>query len=146
MEIVQPAVERPTSQITVGLSSVIPQSTHLCKHVWIVRRHRSRVAEGTEQLRWVETETPCQAPGSSLSTILRRAKRLGGILDDQESATGRNRHDLFHITQAAVEMHWHDGFGAWSDRRLDPIRVEIVVSADIHQHRRGAGMMDCCCR
>ena len=51
--------------------------------------------------------------------VVRRAVRLGGVLDDRDPVALRDLHQRIHVRHQAVQVDRHDRLGAGRDRRLD---------------------------
>ena len=82
-----------------------------------------------------------ELPGAAAA--VRRAVRLGGVLDDRDPAALRDLHQRVHVGHQAVQVDRHDRLRAGRDRGLDPVGIEAeVVGPDVHEHGSGAGLED----
>ncbi len=68
--------------------------------------------------------------------VIRRAVRLGGVLDDLQVATLGDLTDRPHLSRLAEQVHRDDGSGSRGERLLDLARVDITRNGiHIDRHR-----------
>ena len=71
------------------------------------------------------------------------ADRLGGVLDQYQTMTARDRQQRLHRGHLPEQVDRHDGPGPRRDGCLHRRRVEIETDGiDVHEHRGPAGIMD----
>ena len=121
---------------------MIPQPPHRLRRCCAVGRHGAPVAQGAEQFRRVETEAAGESPRTTLAAVVRRAQRLGRVLDDDQLVFGRDGHQRLHVAQAAVQVHRNHRPGAGGYRGFHQAHVHVVVGSDIDEHRSGARVVD----
>lgn len=64
-------------------------------------------------------------PANALAFVA-RAMRLGGVLDNTEPAGARERENRIEIRGLPIKMHRQDHFGAWRERGLDALRIDVA--------------------
>jgi len=101
----------------------------------VVGHQRATFAVGAQVLAWIKAEARHGAKGSDHFTFVLSSVGLSSVFNKSEIVLTANRQKRIQIDGMAVQMDWHDCFGARSDCTLDELRVEVeglVVDVDIN--------------
>ena len=100
-----------------------------------VGEDRAALAHG-DVMRWVKAECANVAKCAHMLAIDGRAQRVAAILDQDEAAAIADFLDRLDVEGVAERMRDHDRPGAWRDRILDGVDLD-VVGGDIDVDENG---------
>ena len=83
----------------------------------------------------IEGEAPHVAEGAHRLALPVVAVALGAVLHHLEAVAAGDLHDAGHVAGLTEQVHRQDGLGAGGDGGLDLLRVDVVVSVRLHEHR-----------
>ena len=102
----------------------------------IIRNSHAAVAGG-HVLALLEGVAPNVADGAGVAAVVRRHVRLGAVLDHEQVVLAGQFHDRTHHRRVALQVHHHDGNGAFGDAGLyglsgDDARERVYVGENRH--------------
>ena len=127
LQFVEAAVNAELLMVVLDPSAVRAKRTHALRYVSSRGNEHAAVAKGAQVLRREKTEGGSIAERPNANPIDGRADGLCAILDDCEAVPRRNRHNLMHRGRVPVKMHRNDCARSRRDRRLDALRVDVIV-------------------
>ena len=115
-----------------------------------VGRHEGATSRRGHDLVAVEREDPAVTQRARRATLVRRAERLGGVLDHRHPVAGAQRHDLVVVGTLAVQVDDHHGrrqtAGALAVRQFGGQQLGVHVPrrrVAVDESWRGAHVRDC---
>ena len=125
------------------VGSVVSQRTNPVSQFLVRCSHGSAVAECTEVLTRIETESGGVSKGADPAVFIYCPMSLSTILNDFESVPPCYLHDGIHITGLPVEMYGHDGFSLIRYRLLYKGGIDVVGTyVRFDKHRAGSHIRD----
>ena len=139
MQIVEPAV---VTDAVAGafVRAVVAEFARDAVDLRIVGNNSATVAERSQVLLNDEAYGGGVAEFSDLEAIAASADGLRVILDDLEIVLVGDLANGLHVGALAIEVDWHQQFGAGRDRGLDLARIDTVragIGIDKHDGRSG---------
>src|SRR5262245_48316110 len=122
---------------SLSIFAVVPEQAGHAGHIGLVGRDGSAIPKTAENFEWIEAETACDSEASGSPGTKARAKRLGGVLDDQQAMPVGDGLYPGHVAHAAIQMDRQQHPRAARNRALDRLRIDEIVVADFDEHRRG---------
>ena len=143
LDLVQTRIDARQVVPVLHAAAVVAQLAQRGGQFVVIGGDGAAVAQRAEVLAGVEAEARRVAQAAGAPAHITRAMGLGRVFDHAQTVAARDGVDRAHVGRLAVQVHRHDGAGAWRDGRLDAARIEVVgLRVALHRHWRGAGLAD----
>jgi hypothetical protein len=137
LQTVEPLIGARKHMLALAALPEVAQLADAVRHVGVVRADGAAVTERSEVLARIEGEGGADPEPAGRTALVRRSVRLRGVLEERDAVPRGKAPQRPHVAELAVQVHGHDGRGAWADRgagrrRVDEAGALLHIAQDGH--------------